>query len=182
MIDHSCACFLAWLHQDRAPSHWVEQCALGESLWHFPYDFRREKTTFFLVSCFFSMSTENGIACIPTDACTDVQYQPLRSGRALNLSGSAVMNPTSIHQDSGSIPGLTQWLRIRRCRDLWCGSQMRFGSRAAVAVAWTSSCSSNSPPSLGTSICLGCGPKNQTKNKQKHFHGPMCEDEADIVS
>ena len=25
--------------------------------------------------------------------------------------GSAVMNPTSIHGDSGSIPGLTQWVK-----------------------------------------------------------------------
>ena len=25
--------------------------------------------------------------------------------------GSAVMNPTSIHEDSGAIPGLTQWFK-----------------------------------------------------------------------
>ena len=32
--------------------------------------------------------------------------------------GSAVTNPTSIHQDEGLIPGLTRWLRIKHCREL----------------------------------------------------------------
>ena len=37
------------------------------------------------------------------------------------------------------------------------------GSRVAVAVAQASSCSSDWTPSLGTSICLGHGPKRQKK-------------------
>ena len=52
MIGHSCACFLAWLHQDRALSHWVEQCALGRKLMTFPLWFQKrkekKKTIFFL--------------------------------------------------------------------------------------------------------------------------------------
>ena len=61
-------------------------------------------------------------------------------------------------------------VRIRqRCRELWCRSQRRLGSRVAVAVAVpgveADSCSSDLTPSLGTSICCGCGPKKKTKNK-----------------
>ena len=37
----------------------------------------------------------------------------------------------------------------------------------AVAVAMASSYSSDSTPSLGTSICIRCGPKNTRKKKKK---------------
>ena len=44
---------------------------------------------------------------------------------------------------------------------------MRLGSHVAVAVAYAGSCSSDSTPSLGTSICPGCGPKKEKKKKEK---------------
>ena len=44
---------------------------------------------------------------------------------------------------------------------------MRLGSQVAVAVVLAGICSSNLIPSLGTSICRGCGPKEQQKKKQK---------------
>ena len=54
-------------------------------------------------------------------------------------------------------------LRIWYCRELWCSSQMWLGSDVAVTMAQVSSCSSDLPSSLGTSICHGCGPKNEKK-------------------
>ena len=47
-----------------------------------------------------------------------------------------------------SLSGLTIWC----CHELWCRSQTWLGSPIA---------SSNSIPSLGTSVCCGCGPKKQ---------------------
>ena len=44
-----------------------------------------------------------------------------------------LMNPTSIHEDMGSIPGPV--LRIQRCLELWCRWQTQLRSGFAVAVA-----------------------------------------------
>ena len=45
--------------------------------------------------------------------------------------------------------------------------RMQTWLRSHVAMAQASSCISYSTPSLGTSICHGCGPKKQTKNKKQ---------------
>ena len=66
-------------------------------------------------------------------------------------------------QSLASLSGLGIWC----CHELWFSSQMRLGSCIAVAVAQAGSCSSNSTPSLGTSICHQCSPKTKTKKKKK---------------
>ena len=57
-------------------------------------------------------------------------------------------------------------LRIRCCRELGCGLQTQLGTRVAVAQA--GSCSSDSTPSLGTSVCHRCGPKTKTEQNKKN--------------
>ena len=69
-----------------------------------------------------------------------------------------VKNMAGIHEDVGSIPGFVHKME--------CRSQWQLGSGVAVAC----SCSSDLSPSLGPSMCHGCGPKKQnkqTKNKNK---------------
>ena len=53
----------------------------------------------------------------------------------------------------GSIPGLAQWVKDPRGPRLWCRLQMQLRSFVAVAVEGTCSCSSDSTPHPGISIC-----------------------------
>ena len=82
---------------------------------------------------------------------------------------AAEMNLTSNHEDTGLIPGLTCWLRIPHCWELWCRSKVQVGPGMAVAVALAGGYSSDSTPSLGVSIYHGFGPK-KTKKKKKKKH------------
>ena len=75
--------------------------------------------------------------------------------------------------NAGSIPGPLSGLRIRRCCELWCRSQVRLRPGIAVAVVQTRGYSSDSTSSLGTSICCGCGPK-KTKEEEKATCPEFC--------
>ena len=50
--------------------------------------------------------------------------------------GSVVNEPSSIHENVGSIPGLTQRVKDRCCCELWYRLQTWLGSCIAVAVVW----------------------------------------------
>ena len=75
--------------------------------------------------------------------------------------GSAIMNPTSINEDS-LIPGLAQWVKEPA---LPCRLQIPLRSGTAVAVAQAGSCHSDLTPSLGTCMCPRCSPKKDPQKR-----------------
>ena len=67
----------------------------------------------------------------------------LRANMGVPVMSQRLVNPASIHEDTGLIPGLISGLKIQRCCKLWCRSQIWLRSSIAVAVVKAHSCSSD---------------------------------------
>lgn len=79
----------------------------------------------------------------------------IRNGHGVSIVGQWMENLMSTCDAVGGIPRLAQWHT----------SRMRLASGVAVAVMEAGSCSSDSAPSPGTSVCHRRGPiKKKTKN------------------
>ena len=88
------------------------------------------------------------------------------SGFGVAVVAQWVKNPTSIHEDMDSIPGLAQWVKDPACGELQCRLQTRLRSSTAVAVVQADSYSSDSNPSMGTSMCCRYSPKKHPPPKK----------------
>ena len=71
--------------------------------------------------------------------------------------GSVETNPLACMRTQVQSLASLRGLRIRHCCELWCRSQMRLGL----------------DPCLGTSICLGCGPK-KIRQREKRQRQVWC--------
>ena len=94
------------------------------------------------------LSTPNALVCIYLLSWLLLRGTRARSQNRSSHGASVAMNPTSSHEDTGSIPGLVE-LGLRSGIALSCGVGRRCSSDPALLWLWCpSSCSSDLTPSL----------------------------------
>ena len=88
-------------------------------------------------------------------------------------------NPTRNHEVSGSIPGLSQWVK-RFGVAVSCGVCPRHGSDLALLWLWRRLVATAPIRPLGTSTCQGCGPRKDRKTllpkKEREMECLDCDD------
>ena len=77
---------------------------------------------------------ETAFLFCPLDQFSPIPFL-LKEDFGRSCCGAAAANPSRIHADAGSVPGLAQWVKVRRCHQLRGKSQSQLRPRVAVAVA-----------------------------------------------
>ena len=87
-----------------------------------------------------------------------------------------VKNLTSIHEDTGLIPGPAHWVKGSGIA-LSCGVGRRPGSDLRLLWTWhkLAATAPMRPPSLGTSICHRCSPRKTKKKKKMLVMSKACQ-------
>ena len=112
------------------------------------------------------------LVCLTTVHGNKTQFQSCYSNTKIknklqgsSQCGSVETNLVSMKMWVQSLASLSG-LGIQCCHELWCRLQTQLEPRIAVAVSQTGCCSSESTPSLRTSVCRRYGLK-KAKEKEK---------------